>query len=94
VYYLKNNYIKKNFLLISYLREMTNGGQISFLRIVYFASLFLVLFESFTTNYVQLEFNVKDTNCSLFNLTNCDYCGPGAVYNSSKFFESLKINQF
>ncbi len=69
---------------------MTNGDQISFLRIVYLASLFLVLFESFTTNYVQHEFSVKDTNCSLFNLTNCDYCGPGTVYNSSKFFEKLK----
>jgi hypothetical protein len=73
---------------------MYNGGRFCLIWIVYFASAILILFESFTLTKSQSEFNLKDRNCSLFNLTTCDYCGPGTIFNSSKLLLMLNAKIF
>lgn len=45
--------------------------------------LFLIAFEYRPTS--QFKFNFNEKNCSNFNQTECNFCGPGTIFNISKF---------
>ena len=59
-----------------------------FFRALFFMYFVLIFFESHVAS--QYGLTVNGTNCSMFNLTKCDFCGPGTVYNSSKFLVLVK----
>ena len=49
------------------------------------------------THSYQFSFSIfgaQSQNCSDFNLTDCSFCGPGTIYNSSNLQNQSKLNYF
>ena len=64
-------------------KEMTREYSLKkFFHALFFMYFVLIFFESHSASHY--DFNANETNCSSYNSTNCDFCGPGTIYNSSK----------
>ena len=57
-----------------------------------FLFMFLFLFAtshfSFKNNY-EIIYDDDDDNCSVYNISLCNFCSPGTIYNDSKTIKLL-----
>ena len=44
-----------------------------------------ILEDNFYTNIIN---NINIQNCSIYNRSDCNFCGPGKIFNNSKLFIS------
>jgi hypothetical protein len=71
---------------------MTMNIPNNLLRIFLFVFMFLfsieLLFATSQFNFKpknnHYEFIYDDSNCSVYNVSSCNFCSPGTIYNDSK----------
>lgn len=60
-------------------------------KVLNYLTIFIVtinLSRNFQIKILEDNFYTNIQNCSIYNQSDCNFCGPGKIFNNSKLFKS------